>query len=357
MELPAREILSLFLPGEMSPGIEPLGNGHINDTFLVRLSDGCKYVLQRLNQKVFKDTNAVMHNYKLLENNFLNNVDVSLPGVYRSVNNNLLEFDKHGNPWRLIEFVEYAYSLDHIVKKEQSYQAGFGYGAFLKGCAKCPVGEFQEVIPEFHNLKWRMQQLDLAVEQDNANRLSAVTDLVSFYRNQYVRLNGLIAVLNSREIPVRIVHNDTKINNLMYRGEQVRAVVDLDTVGPGSVIYDFGDAIRTIANSSDEDEQELGNVAFNMDFFKAFAQGYLSQTKDMLTDTEKFHLWQAPLYMTLIMGVRFLTDYLNGDIYYKTEYESHNLVRTRVQSKLIASMETNYHPIKTIVEQMLTDNQ
>ena len=336
MELPAHEILSLFLPGEKSPGNEPIGNGHINDTFLVRSSDGRKYVLQRLNRTVFKDTNAVMSNYKVLVNNFLNNAGVYLPGFYESVNNNLLEFDKHGNPWRLLEFVEQAYSLDHIVNKEQAYQAGLGYGAFLVGCFKCPVDDFQEVIPGFHNLKWRMQQLDLAAEQDNAKRLSAVTDLVSFYRNQYAKLNGLITELYSGEIPVRIVHNDTKINNLMYRGEQVRAIVDLDTVGPGSVIYDFGDAIRTIANSADEDEQDLGNVVFDLEFFKAFAQGYLSQTKDMLTDKEKLHLWQAPLYMTLIMGVRFLTDYLNGDIYYKTEYEAHNLVRKKVQSKLIA---------------------
>ncbi len=356
MERLISQMAHLFLPGETSLNIEPWGKGHINATYRVVSNSSGSYILQCLNNEVFQDPEALMHNYRLLLDHYKSKRNIKLPRFYKSVNNRCLEYDSARRPWRFLEFIEGAYSLDFVTAETQAYEAGLGYGAFLAGCEHCRAKEFTGVIPDFHNLKIRMKQMNQALNSDPDNRRTSVTGLVQFYKDQYRLIEPLISDIDSGELPVRIVHNDTKINNLMYKNGRVRAVVDLDTTGPGSVLFDFGDAIRTIANDSAEDEQNTNSVGFNKDFFRAFTAGYLQETRNILTEKEILYLWQSPIYMALIMGVRFLSDYINGDIYYKTNYQEHNLVRSRVQSKLLESMQEHSAYMSSTIKQYLSTN-
>ncbi len=202
-------------------------------------------------------------------------------------------------------------------------------------------------------MSFRLKQLHDAISNDVVNRVDNVIEIVEFFIAREKPLLHIETLVDKGEIPLHIVHNDTKINNLLFKNNKVAAVIDLDTVGPGILFYDYGDALRTTGNSAKEDEKELGKVAFNMEAFDAFTKGYMSWVKDFVTTKEKELFYLAPVLMTYIIGIRFFTDYLNGDTYFKTAYAEHNLDRCKVQKALIESMENNQQAMKDIISKSL----
>ncbi len=346
-----QKIIKQYFPNKTVKDIQPFGNGHINDTYKVVI-DGMSqdYVLQRINNNVFPNPQGIIDTHLKLHKVFNEKKQgVEIANIYPDSDGNYLV----DNVWRLTSFIKDSYSLEVVKEDWQAYQTGWAFGLFAKTCSSLNASEFPEAIKDFHKLSFRLVQLDDAIKNNAANRLDGVKDIVEFYKNREVKLRNIEALINSGKIPLRIVHNDTKINNLLIRGDKAVAVIDLDTVGPGILYYDYGDALRTSANRALEDEKDLSLVSFNMSAFEEFTKGYMSQVKSIINEAEKEYFYLAPVLMAYIMGIRFFADYLNGDTYYKTEYSDHNLVRAKVQKKLIESMEENQEEMKQIISRNL----
>ncbi|MBU8891237.1 MAG: aminoglycoside phosphotransferase family protein [Bacteroidales bacterium] len=350
MEL--KEIVKHFISGNTIKDIRIFGNGHINTTYKVTFENiRDEYILQKINTKVFENPQIIIQNHLKLQEHLLSaKSDIEIPHLESIGINQFLYKDDDKNQWRMMNFIKDSYSVEVVENENQSYEAGKGFGWFLKACSIINSSELHEAIKDFHSLSFRINQLHKAIEYDLVNRVSKAGQLISFYKE---RENGLLEIESSfqkNKIPLRVVHNDTKINNLLFRNERAVAVIDLDTVGPGVVVFDYGDAIRTITNTAAEDEKDLNKVNFDIKMFESFTKGYLENARSILNVKEKDLFLHAPFYMTFIMGIRFLTDYINGDIYYKTEYAEHNFVRTSVQKRLVEQIETNKDIIKQIIE-------
>jgi thiamine kinase-like enzyme len=343
------EVIRNFFPNKETASCVPFGNGHINSTFkLVIENDSQEYILQKINTNVFKNPQQIVQNHFKIQNH-IKSGNIEIPFLIELKENQYLFIDNEQNVWRMMNFIKDSYSVEIVSDENQAYQAGKGYGWFLNACSGLKSTNFTEAIPNFHKLSFRNNQLEVAVKLDKVGRYDSVKDVVAFYKEREQSLLKIEALINRNEIPLRVVHNDTKINNLLFRNKEVVAVIDLDTVGPGSVFFDYGDALRTICNTAAEDEKDLDKVDFSQQSFEKFTEGYLNQTKSILNNKEKEFLYLAPIYMTFIIGIRFLTDFLDGDNYYKTSYSEHNLVRSLVQKKMIEQMEQNVELIKQII--------
>lgn len=350
-----KHIISQFFPDSTVIEAVPYGNGHINDTYKVEF-DGVSApcILQKINVAVFTNPQGLVDNHIKIQR-FLegDQSDLEIPSLCPLAKGGYLYTDASEGVWRMMNFIPDSYSIGIVKEEWQASQGGFGYGWFAKSCASLDAAEFVEAIKDFHRLSFRVGQLDAAIRADKAGRLSGIRELVDFYKARQDKLMVIEHMVDAGEIPLRVVHNDTKIDNLLFRGEKACAVIDLDTVGPGILYYDFGDSIRTISNTAAEDEKDLGKVSFNERAYRAFARGYLSQVKSITTPGEAGYYYLAPVLMTYIMGIRFLADYLNGDVYYKTGYPDHNLVRSSVQRRLIACMEEQEDYMKEVITGML----
>lgn len=336
--------------------VKPFGNGHINDTFKLEIDeDPSVYILQRINKGVFKNPEFIIENHIKLQN-LLSKQDhaIQIADLIKTSKGKDFFIDKEGSTWRITQFISNSYTIDVVDQNWQANQAGNGYGWFAKACSSLNANEFHEPIKDFHCLSFRIEQLNEAIKNNKADRLDYVKSVVQFFKDRENPLLKIENLISTGDIPLRVVHNDTKINNILFRDSSAVAVIDLDTVGPGSILFDYGDALRTSANTAAEDEKILEKVSFNLEAFRSFTEGYLSQVKDILTKEEADNLYNAPVLMTYIIGIRFLADYLNGDVYYKTAYKEHNLDRCLVQLKLIESMESNEEFIKNIIEINLT---
>lgn len=344
-------IVKVFFPYKPLADVAAFGNGHINNTYLVRLhGEKPAYILQRINTDVFPDPQEIVETHARLEDAvFQAKDDLTIARLVRTATGQKLHIDEDGNVWRLTTFIPDSYSIDIIEDTHHAFEAGNAFGWFARSCHKLDPDNFHEAIPNFHSLTFRVKLLKKAVEQDMAGRLSTVEDLVIFYLEYQKFLNDIEPCVKEGLIPMRIVHNDTKLNNLLFRDKKAVAIIDLDTVGPGILFYDYGDAIRTCANSTEEDQQDLSKVRFNTETFEAFTHGYMGQVRTIVSSTEEKLFYKAPFLMTYIMGIRFLTDYLNGDMYYKTTYPEHNLTRSLVQKTLIDEMENNQSKIKEVI--------
>lgn len=349
-------IAEQFLPDSAIKEIKAFGNGHINDTFLVSLSDNEEeYILQKINTNVFKDADLLASNH--LE--VLRQVEKSektafeIAAIFPTKEGDYIYKSITDEAWRLTSCIKNAYSIDLVEYLWQPFEAGKAYGWFINAMEGIDVSKFGEAIPNFHKLSFRIWQLNEAIDKNAAKRKESVTGLLRFYIDREKQLSVIDELVASGEIPLRVTHNDTKINNVLFSNEKAVAVIDLDTVGPGIILYDFGDALRTLANTANEDEKDLSKVNLNIKSYRKFAEGYLPQVKNVLSEKEKEYLQQAPILMTYIMGIRFLADYLNGDVYYKTKYPEHNLVRSKVQMELIKKFENNNEDLKKIIEALL----
>lgn len=345
--------------------VEPHGQGHINDTYQVRfiLADSRikRYILQRINTLVFKNPQALMENIAKVTS-YLRQVIAqnggdpdreSLTLIQTRAGENWYRDLDHGI-WRAYHFIENAVSLQQTDSIEPFISAAKAFGQFQMRLQNFPAHELHETIADFHNTPKRLNDLKIAVQQDVAGRVGTVSEELAFVFQREHEAGKLLEALAQGTVPLRVTHNDTKLNNVMLdldTGAGV-CVIDLDTVMPGLSLYDYGDAIRFGASSADEDEKDLTRVWFDLDKAAAYTQGFFETASSILTPAEKeLAPWGAKL-MTLECGIRFLTDYLQNDLYFKTKYPEHNLVRARTQFKLVADMESKWEAYQALVSRI-----
>ena len=350
MDLRLKQIVEQFAVTGAVRDIAPLGNGLINDTFRVYTDGPDDYVLQRINQAIFQDVDLLQHNIDCVTRH----IRAKLAGAgERDIDRKVLRFLPERSTgrsywtdgrewWRVSVFIRDALTFEAVTPEYAGY-AGVAFGRFEAMLADLP-DKLGEPIPDFHNMELRARQLREAVAADRVGRLAdpAVRRLV----DDIVALEGEMCrgerLFREGKLPKRICHCDTKVNNMLFdRDGSILCVIDLDTVMPSFVFSDFGDFLRTAANTGAEDDPNLDNVSFNMEIFKAFAKGYLSTAGAFLTPVESENLPFAATLFPYMQAVRFLADYLNGDTYYKIKYPEHNLVRTRAQWKLYQSACSN----------------
>lgn len=330
----------------------PYGSGHINDSYKVTTRKK-NYLLQRVNDSVFKDVPGLTGNIIKVTDFLSDQLTDDRMKVLKTIpthTGNYYFRDEEGGYWRLFDFIEGSRSFDRVENPDLAFEGGKAYGWFLRMLDGFPVNQLIDTIPHFHNISFRLNNFRNAVKKDVSARASGVRKDIAFAEERAEQMNLIWKLGSEGKIPMRVTHNDTKINNVLF-DEDNRAVciIDLDTVMPGFVHYDFGDAIRTFTNTADEDEQDFSRVRMDLTLFEAFSNGFLSETKAILKPAELETLAFSAKMMTYIIGIRFLTDYLEGDIYYKTKYPDHNLVRARVQFSLIESMEAQFEKMQEII--------
>ncbi|MCD4681995.1 MAG: aminoglycoside phosphotransferase family protein, partial [Bacteroidales bacterium] len=336
----------------------PYGSGHINDSYKV-LTTEQNYLLQRVNQEVFKDIRRLTSNMIRVTGYLTDLISDNNPderkvlNTIRAQNGNYFYTDDEFDCWRVFDFIEESQSYDRAVNTGLAYEGGKTYGWFIKMLDQFPADSLAETIPRFHDIQFRIENFRNAVKKDAAGRVGVVQKEIDFVEKRAEEITLIHNLGKDGKIPLRVTHNDTKINNVLFNVDNKGiCVIDLDTVMPGYVHFDFGDAIRTFTNTADEDEKDLRKVSMDVDLFTAFSEGFLSETKEILNETEISTLAFSAKLMTFIIGLRFLTDYLEGDIYYKTKYPEHNITRARVQFKLVESMEEQFAEMENVVRKL-----
>ena len=351
------EIASLFLRGVRPDSIEPYGNGHINRTYLVTAEGDKQFILQKINTNIFKNVDGLMHNVKLVTKHIKAKNDELGRNKRRSTINYLyLESGKHyyigeEGAYRMYHYIDNAFSIEKMENEEYFYYAGQAFGEFANFLSDFDASMLNETIVNFHNTVSRYADFEKAVSDDLKGRAKDVLKEIEFVRDRKDFTSLFVSRLESGELPLRVTHNDTKINNILFDNDTKKpiAVIDLDTVMPGSYLYDFGDAIRSGATHAAEDEQNLDLVDFDLNLYDAFAKGYLGECKSSLTPEEIKMLPYASIMLTLECGMRFLGDHLNGDTYFRIHRENHNLDRARTQFKLVSEMENNIDKMRDII--------
>ena len=327
--------------------IKPLGSGLINDTYKVTTveADAPDYVLQRINHAIFQNVEMLQSNIEAVTGHIRKKLEEKGEGdIERKVlhflpadNGKTYWFDG-GNYWRVMTFIPNARTYE-TVNPEYSYYAGVAFGNFQAMLADIP-DRLGETIPNFHNMEFRLKQLHDAVAADAAGRVGEVRYFLDEIERRADEMCKAERLHRENKLPKRVCHCDTKVNNMMFdENGNVLCVIDLDTVMPSFVFSDFGDFLRSGANTGLEDDKDLSNVNFNMEIFKAFTKGYLESAKSFLLPVEIENLPYAAALFPYMQCVRFLADYINGDTYYKIQYPEHNLVRTKAQFKLLQSVE------------------
>ena len=325
--------------------IKPLGNGHINDTNLVTTTKE-KYTFQRINTNIFKNPDELMDNLfavtEYLKENFPNELTISY--VRTLDGKKYLNLD--GVCYRLSVFVDNVIGLDAARDANDFYESAVAFGNFQKKLADFPAETLNETIKSFHDTKWRIANLKEAAKANKSGRFSTASADYDFYVSREGKIDTGI------ELPLRVTHNDTKLNNVLLDEKTGKGVcvIDLDTVMPGLSINDFGDSIRFGASTAAEDEQDLSKVHFSLELYEAYVKGYFEGVGNALTNEEVMLLPHGAIMMTYECGARFLTDYFDGDVYFKTAYPEHNLVRSRTQMRLVEEMEQNYDKMVEIVQ-------
>ncbi len=335
------------------------GCGHINDTYKVS-SASKSYILQRVNHLVFKDVKGLMQNIvgvtthikKAMEEANLDTTD-ALTVIYSKEGKSYVEYE--GNFYRLYNFVLGGVSIETAPTKEQFMASAKGYGRFQKLLDGYPAETIIDSIPNFHNTVKRFENFENAIKEDKSGRLCQAMEEVDWFFRRKKYCSAVLDLIQNGEIPLRVTHNDTKLNNVLINVETLEpvTVIDLDTVMAGSLLYDFGDSIRSGANTGAEDEKDLSKVDFSIELFEAYAKAFLGEVGERLTEGEKENLAFGAILMTFECGMRFLTDFIDGDTYFKTKYADHNLVRCHTQMKLVERMEERFEEMDAIVQKYL----
>ena len=331
------------LPGNPAE-IIPLNSGHINDTWKVTISNETArsfFVLQRINKSVFNEPTKVMENIqRVLVHLQTKNVFKKNLQIIKTQDNELFFEDHNNEYWRIYNFIEGATSHDTVPSAKHSFQGAKGFGLFIKALADLPRPPLHETIPDFHNTAWRYQNFLDAIPGASEERLIKADSLIKEAKELSFLKSKILDLLNKEQIPLRVTHNDTKLNNALLDNETLEtvAIIDLDTLMPGSILYDFGDYVRSAARIGAEDEADLSKISFSKEYFDAALNGFLESTSDFLNQTEIDNLPISAAVITYEMGLRFLTDYLEDDIFYKTSHQEQNLHRTQVQFKVINEM-------------------
>ena len=353
------EVLTAYFKTEPTY-CQPYGNGHINDTFLV-VADK-RYIMQRMNTRIFTKPVELMANILGVTEHIrakaaaMGRTDVERASlvVVPTLSGEKFFVDSEGGYWRVYEFTERTVTQEVVESIDDFYNCAVAFGNFQQMLADYPAETLNEPIANFHNTPWRYENLMRAVEADKCGRLASVKQEVEFAmaRKDFAstlenaRANGLL--------PLRVTHNDTKLNNILFDESTHNpvCVIDLDTVMPGYSVNDFGDSIRFGANTAVEDETDLSKVTLDLELFEAYAKGFIRGCNGSLTETELDLLPVGAMMMTFECGMRFLTDYLEGDTYFKIHRENHNLDRARNQFALVADMEKKLHEMKAIIDKL-----
>jgi len=331
----------------------PYGNGHINETYLVTTNREQLYILQKLNGYVFRDLPGVMRNVIAVTDHIRRKITPPQQALTLiRTTDGLPYLSEDGNTvWRMYEFISGGITLEQAQTEEDFRHSAVAFGQFQNQLADFPAETLVETIPRFHDTPERYRQLRDAIDADAAGRGKTALPEIEGYLSREQEAGALIRLRDAGELPLRVTHNDTKLNNVMLDDvyHEPLCVLDLDTVMPGLVASDFGDAIRFGASTAAEDEQDLGKVQLSLPLFCAYTEGFLSQCGARLTDKEIETLPFGAKLMTLECGSRFLADYLNGDQYFRTKYPAHNLDRCRTQLRLAEDMERKWAEMNEIV--------
>lgn len=356
-------ILEHFIADDLFLSAVPYGEGHINDTFAVNFQknsgDRYRVILQRINHLVFTDPPGLMNNVYGITTFLKQKIAAAGGNVMRETltvipakNGDLFYIDRDGNYWRMYVFVEDAITYQSCRNEQDFYNCGTAFGNFQRLLSDYKTDQLVETIADFHNTVRRFEALKEAIRQDKSGRAKDVQPEITFALNREKDAGAIIELLRSGKIPYRVTHNDTKLNNIMIDNQTGMGicVIDLDTVMPGAACYDFGDSIRFGASTAAEDETDLSKVTLSLQLFEVFAKGYLSVAKEFLTSAETESLAVGAKIMTFECGIRFLTDYLNGDTYFKIHRANQNLDRCRTQFRLVADMEQKMDRMQAIVK-------
>lgn len=341
---------------------EPYGRGHINDTFAVTFDQAgtaVRYIFQRINHRIFKDVPALMENIsRVTAHATRKSAERGDDDARRALtlvparDGRPYHRDEDGGWWRCYLFIEGARTHDLIESPWQAREAARAFGEFQQLLVDLPGGRLHETIPDFHHTRRRFETLQRAIEADAHRRASQVAEEIAFVRSREPLVDCLLDLQRRGALPERITHNDTKLNNVMI-DDAARSgvcVIDLDTVMPGLALYDFGDMVRSATNSAEEDERDLSRVSSRLAIFEALVEGYLAAARPFLNGAEIAHLAISGQVITLEIGMRFLTDFLEGDVYFKTRRPGHNLDRARNQFALVRSMEAQRAEMEKIVQ-------
>ncbi len=342
----------------VTDGATPYGKGHINDTYL---SNACepRYILQRINHNVFKRPQDVMENIVHVTEHLRKKIEAEGGDPKRETLNLVRTHEgepyyvtPEGDYFRMYEFIEGAQTYEIVEEPIHFYNAAKAFAKFQQRLADFPAEKLHETIPNFHDTTDRFRQLKEAIANDKAGRLKDVQAEVEFALAREKDASVIVDAIKEGTVPLRVTHNDTKYNNIMIDDETGLGicVIDLDTVMPGSLLYDYGDSLRFGTNPADEDEKDLSKVYCDLNLFEMFTKGYMEELKDVMTPREKELMPFAAKLMTYECGIRFLADYLNGDTYFKVKRPEHNLDRCRTQFKLVKDMEEKENLMKEIVK-------
>lgn len=364
MKYDLRKIYSSFLTEGSFSGAVSYGSGHIHDTFRVVTSEKDKddYILQRLNNKVFRNIPQLQENIERVTNHIHRKL-LKVPGadikrecltmIHAEDGKTWME-DEDGNFWRMFVFIANHRVYDIVETTDKAFEGGKAIGRFQALLTDLPGKSLHETIPSFHDVEKRIDNFMNTLKKDPAGRVKETVRETDFILKRADDMRIIQKLGRDGKIPVRITHNDTKFNNILFdeTGKSL-CIIDLDTVMPGYFNSDFGDAIRTGTNIAAEDEIDLSKIKMDIDLFEAYAKGYLSETNNTLNAIEKEYLAFAPLLMTYEQALRFLTDYVDGDKYYRIHHVNHNIQRTRAQIRLLESMEEQYSEMQKIIGKMV----
>jgi hypothetical protein len=340
-------IFSQFDQNTQYESYSELASGHINDTYLIKTTQKPFFVLQRINHGVFKDVPGLISNKVSVSEHLVKKLShLSKEAMCRKVLRFVTAKDKksyyqdqEGNYWNLMVFIDNSVTYETVKDEEVAYEGGKLFGDFLNMTSDFPSEKLTEVIPKFHDMSFRFSQFEAALKIASEERKSQAKEYLDRVTALKDEMHILQNLKESGGLKIRVTHNDTKISNALFdTNKKGLCVIDTDTIMPGIVHYDFGDAIRTICNTAAEDEKNLDLVSFNLDYYKAYEKGFLEEVASALSEIEIKHLPLGAKTMIFIMALRFLTDFLNNDIYYKTAYPEHNFDRAKNQFKLIESL-------------------
>ena len=361
MKAELQEIASQFALEGAITAIDSLGEGFINDTFIVRTAgDAPDYILQRKNKSIFPDVPAMMENIRKVTDHIRRRVAAAggdprreAMTVVATRDGKLYHVDAQGEYWAVSVFISDTIAYNKADSPELARKGGEGIGKF-----QAQLADFTEPLAEtikgFHNIRHRFVQWDEALRRDAAGRVKDLAEEIGWIESRRDEMLSFWSKVEDGTIPTRVTHNDTKINNILFDKQgEVLCAIDLDTVMNSTSLNDFGDAIRSYANTGDEDDRDLSRVGMSLEMFRAYTEGYLSQRAGQLNQAEIDHLAFSARYITFEQVLRFLMDYIDGDTYYKTKYPEHNLVRARTQIKLVQEMEQKADEIRAIVDDVM----
>ncbi|MFI3316464.1 MAG: aminoglycoside phosphotransferase family protein [Rikenellaceae bacterium] len=353
------QIVAQFVIEGVVESIAPLGEGFINDTFTVKTQgEAPNYILQRKNHMIFTDVPAMMNNIDLITAHLKKKVEARGGDTMREVmtinktkDGDSYYKDSDGNFWTMCVFIKDSVTYDTADSLDLCFKGGVGIGSFQTDLVDFEP-QLAETIKGFHNIRWRFVQWDETIAADKAGRVAELAEEISWIESRREEMLNFWSLVENGQIPTRVTHNDTKLSNVLFdKDGSVLCMIDLDTVMSSTSLNDFGDAIRSYTNTGAEDDKDLDNVSMNIERFEAYAKGFLSQRGATLTPSEVEWLAFSAKYITYEQVLRFLMDYIDGDNYYRTAYDNHNLVRTHAQYKLLQSIEEQYEQMCTIIKE------